>query len=137
MTPLDLEGLAARVEGHSPTGRHDLDLDRNRHLNESIAAAIGMPLMIKLGDPALGNDRMVPNRVPAFATSLDAAMTLVPKGWDWSAGTAGYGQLGHAFLRPAQAMTAPGISINVDAATPALALTTAALRARALQTEQS
>jgi hypothetical protein len=65
----------------------------------------------------------------SFTASLDAAMTLVPDGWDWSVGTCGNGRGGHAFMRRPDGM---GLDheIENDAATPALALAAAALRAR-------
>lgn len=69
--------------------------------------------------------------VRAYTGRLDVAATLVPEGWDWAVGTAGFGTGGHAFLRPAQAMTAAGSAITVDADTPALALVAASLRAKA------
>lgn len=62
-----------------------------------------------------------------YSASLDAAETLVPEGWDWSAGTGGCGSGGHAYL----VRHAPiGREIEADGATPALALCAAALRAR-------
>lgn len=67
-----------------------------------------------------------------FTASLDAAMTLVPEGWDWSAGTLGNGKGGHSFMRPAGRHYP---RVEVDAATPALALTAASLRARAHEAE--
>lgn len=70
------------------------------------------------------------DRYPTFTASLDAAMTLVPEGWDWSAGTQGNGKRGHSFLLYRQEGARETV-IDPDAATPALALTAAALRARA------
>ena len=68
--------------------------------------------------------------VPPFTASLDAAMTLVPEGWDWAAGSAQDGCGGHAFMRRVGHLGRP-IDVDVDAAAPALALTAACLRARA------
>lgn len=129
-----LEVLAGRVEMFNPSGRYDLDRARERELNEAIAAAIGMKLTVKLGDPALGNDRVVPNRLPAFVTSLDAAMTLVGPDWFWRVGNDGEGpdpsvfkaQIGYVHEGPV-----PISFTSALAETPALALCAAALRARA------
>jgi hypothetical protein len=59
-------------------------------------------------------------RVP-YCTSLDAAMTLVPEGEDWAVGS------GPLFPTSARVAGKPA----VQAATPALALCAAALRAHA------
>jgi hypothetical protein len=71
-------------------------------------------------------------KVPAFTASLDAAMTLVPEGWDWSAGTGrgtGWATLG--LPDDDQMGGSSDDEVSCDAATPALALCAAALRARA------
>ena len=61
--------------------------------------------------------------MPAYTASIDAAMTLVPEGWLWSL----FGPDNQACLvnpdNPSQASTC-------DAATPAIALCIAALRAQ-------
>jgi hypothetical protein len=65
-------------------------------------------------------------RVPAFSASLDAAMTLRPKGWVLSSVAE------HGAKRAGACWTIPGkYDCGTMAATPALALTAAALRARA------
>lgn len=65
---------------------------------------------------------------PKWLTSLDAAMTLVQDGWAWTLYSDASCEIG---LIPA-----PGYLVNpeyiIDAATPALALTAAALKARGL-----
>lgn len=58
---------------------------------------------------------------------LDAAMTLVPEGYSYGAGTTFYERKGWAYCIE---YGASGFK-NIDAATPALALCAAALRARA------
>ena len=70
---------------------------------------------------------------PEYTASLDAAMTLVPEGLNWQVGT--QGNKGEAAWSLVEALTYNpdtfnGISIYVDAATPAIALCAAALRAR-------
>lgn len=61
---------------------------------------------------------------PAYTASLDAAMTLVPEGYDWAVFRTNGGLTVHAWC---------GSREDVFAATPALALTAACLRARAAQ----
>jgi hypothetical protein len=72
--------------------------------------------------------------LPMFTASLDAAVTLVPEGYYWQAAN---GKRRHsepqacADLFVAHGPTRGDMSFTVDAATPALALCAAALRARA------
>ncbi len=64
--------------------------------------------------------------LPAYTTSLDAAMTLVPEGLRFEVTTTGY--------KPGATVcgnTLTGVHEGSYAATPALALTAAALRGRA------
>lgn len=58
---------------------------------------------------------------PAYTASLDAAMTLVPEGFDWAVFRTNGGLTVHAWC---------GSREDVFAATPALALCAAALRAK-------
>jgi hypothetical protein len=71
--------------------------------------------------------------VPAYTASLDAAMTLVPEGWngrlEWCRG-AGYADLAHV-------KAGRGFEDCRPAKTAALALCAAALRARALQSKDT
>lgn len=83
--------------------------------------------------PGHGGDQLV----KPYTASLDAAMTLVPEGYDWS--LCRYAQVDEGFLPFSVNMT-PEVQpypvdqeIDVEAVTPALALTAAALRARAAQ----
>lgn len=59
--------------------------------------------------------------VPEYTASLDAAMTLVPEGFDWAVFRTNGGLTVHAWC---------GYRDDVFAATPALALCAAAIRAR-------
>lgn len=59
-----------------------------------------------------------------YTASLDAAASLVPEGWQWVVGQNDSAPVGTAFAIKDRALDATG-------ATPALALTAAALRARA------
>lgn len=63
---------------------------------------------------------------PSPTASLDAALTLVPEGWDWCL-SRGTGEPAVASMSPADRVSGP----CVTCATPALALCAAALRARA------
>lgn len=80
------------------------------------------------------NNHAVP--MPAFTASLDAAMMLVPNRYQWSICNydhvygGGTGE-GHAWLTPMGRVSQMGRDIsNIRAATPALALCAAALRAK-------
>lgn len=61
-----------------------------------------------------------------WTASLDAALTLVPEGWDWCL-SRGTGEPAVASMSPTDRVGGP----CVTGATPALALCAAALRARA------
>lgn len=106
-----LQGLRMKDEGHPLGGCY---YDTNGH---------GVPL-------------------PAHTASLDAALTLVPKGW--IATTTDFTHLQENVEGRGLAELYPGIrfwgdanrQIQVSAATPALALCAAALRARAQQEQQ-
>ena len=66
--------------------------------------------------------------VAFYTASLDAAMTLVPEGWYWQVG-----QGNHAWAAVYENPIPPATRVDPIAATPALALCAAALRARATQ----
>ena len=70
---------------------------------------------------------------PAYTASIDAALMLVPEGWSWSLGEQrGVGKF-RGWLNDHN--TPDGLAVrhvDADAATPALALCAAALRARGL-----
>ena len=63
--------------------------------------------------------------VARYSSSLDAAMTLVPEGCAFEVTTTGFS--------PGASVVRPGVNEGAYAATPALALCAAALRARATQ----
>lgn len=68
---------------------------------------------------------------PAFTSSLDAAMTLVPEGWCWMAGHRDFPK-SRAYVNNGELhMSGKSQWFEVVAATPALALTAATLHARA------
>ena len=69
--------------------------------------------------------------LPSFTASLDAALTLVPAGWDWCL-SRGSGEPAIASMAPAMGVDGP----MSTAATPALALCAAALRALAAEAPQ-
>ena len=129
-----LLALAAKVEAYVPANHYDLDRGRERELNEAIGLACGVGHRRKVGDPALGNDRWVPMPLKPYVTSIDSAMSLVPSGfmcrvqsWPDGVNTAllekDAGDFGAIDARHTETF----------AASPALALCAAALRARAAQ----
>ncbi|MGI4744931.1 MAG: hypothetical protein ACRYGI_11550 [Janthinobacterium lividum] len=127
--------LAARVESHSPIGRHDVVQANASELNEAIAIAIGLPLTVKRGHPVLGNERTVPNRILDYVGSLDAAKTLVPDGMGIS--IAQHGKRGDdcsAYVGKSDSDARGNFMTDTftgEAKTMAGALTAACLRARA------
>ncbi len=126
----NLTELAARVEGAEGP---------NRDIDAEIAPLTGLR-MAEEGHP-LGrccydqNGRGVP--LPAFTASLDAALTLVPEGWfilvsDWQASILRkLGPWQAVLTRNRDDMRTVFDGRSDHAATPALALCAAALRARA------
>ena len=73
-------------------------------------------------------------KAPAYTASIDAALTLVPEGWDWSAQTSCLKGLSRASCDLTQLAPFKPEDWTVRTAratTPALALCAAALRARA------
>jgi hypothetical protein len=103
--PQDLLALAAKVE--AATGASFL-------LEQEVADAVGH------------NPRA---RLPAYTASLDAAMTLVPEGWDWSASS--YGEDGASAEVWVHGWQDDTRINSFLATTPSLCLVVAALRARA------
>ena len=95
----------------------------DRELDRAIRDAVFQPCM---------------NNGAEYTASIDAAMTLVPDGWDWAVGTGRKQHMTENGKRP-WAWCAPGQNFAMPqdlplAATPALALCAASLRARALST---
>lgn len=77
-----------------------------------------------------------PAQIRSFTNSLDAAVTLVPAGWSWQVRLVFHGEhskpVGRAIVaRDRSGMVLADEHFEVHAATPALALCIAALRARA------
>lgn len=64
---------------------------------------------------------------PDYTASIDAALTLVPEGWNWQVGKGN-----HCWSAVYQGAP-PSMRVDPIAATPALAICAAALRARAAQ----
>ena len=110
MTRDDLTALIARVEKVTWP---------NFTLEVDIAEAVGR--------------RQLRLPTPAYPASLDAAMTLVPEGWFVMLGYQNGGQSAGASLTEYPAWQNRGRNAQGTAATPALALVAAALRARLAQ----
>lgn len=127
MTRADLIALAARVEqAQGP----------DRELDAAIATMLGWTEVhgsvlrpdFRGGRPPGVIDWW--DIVPIYTASLDAALTLVPEGYVWTL----HGEPGGAGLAGVQPDRGDGDGCDysdVNAATPVLALTAAALRARA------
>jgi hypothetical protein len=124
-TPDSLKQLAERVE--AATGP-------DRELDEAICAAL-YPTY-ELPYAARCAPTHIQSIVPRYSASLDAAMTLVPEGWcktvaDWWCGDDKPPFFADCGDLDALKADVDGIIFQAWAATPALALTAAALRARA------
>lgn len=131
----ELLALAERCEG-APEGR-------SAELDEAISCAIFPELRQVSVTASVTGPEMIWEmrgqrvRILDYSSSLDAALSLVPEGAVWHVMT-DYGDLQRAKVGPANNPSASIYSnedrplfIVADAATPALALTAAALRARA------
>lgn len=76
--------------------------------------------------------------IPSYTASLDAAMMLVPSWWATSITRTADGRTGHVNLYKFEGdAVRPAATVRASAATPALALCAAALRARASAQEVS
>ena len=113
----------------------------SRELDDRIGTAIGLYIE-RLSDGTLlyqRKDHKMWPEVPHYTASLDAALTLVPEGWAWFVQHIGKPfTTGSARLWiPAQwTQGIPKEQFVNEAATPALALCIAALRAREAQKEE-
>ncbi len=131
MTRAEMDALIARVEAaEGPDRELDAEIGRARGYVVAETATWGA-VFVAAGRSEDGS----PRRVPTYTASLDAAAALVPSGWRWmldNLNTAG--PLAMCEHWPATGPTLP--YTRGEAATPALALTAAALRARqAMQME--
>lgn len=146
----DLVELAKRVEAlDGPCRETDAEIGAAcRIIDGGPLDLIGEPFFrvspckrrVEHGSCVEGDDVVVKSREPArFTASLDAAMTLVLEGWPsvylartddgrWHAALAGND--GHMMAEDPEEYY-----VEADAATPALALTAAAIRALAAQGE--
>ena len=128
MTRAELLALAARVEAAQGA---------DRELDALIYDAVGHfawwdAIKVVKRSPDRHEALMMNVRASNFAptASLDAAASLVPEGWRWSVETlSSAGPLGLCEHWPQSGQRHP--YTRGEAATPALALTAAALRARA------
>jgi hypothetical protein len=135
-----MEELIRRVESATGPSR-ELDaeiwwaVERKTAESTYWSAATGLPRRLPDNSPIPGGlgSTAVKVLAPAYTSSLDAALSLVPAGWDWSleSDTADDNQP----IRPTASVWRRGVHPTMDemvfAATPALALAAAALRARA------
>jgi len=115
MTRADLLALAERAEQAEGADR---ELDVEIHL------LIGRPVGTQVDDD--GCEYQALASIPEYSASLDAALSLVPDGQDWCL-SQGDREQAIASMSPTNSFA----DVCVTAATPALALVAAALRARA------
>lgn len=106
----------------------------DRDLNAAIAVASGQ-YVVSRHHPGMFAHKDRPHQfsyfVPAYTASIDAAMGLVPDGWAWMVGCAPDFQRFFATLMTTDdAAPIEDETIDTNAATPALALCAAAMKAR-------
>ncbi len=101
----------------------------SRELDAEIALAIGWQNCIPCDFNGIKHRMGGILNAPPFSRSVDAALSLVPEGWDWATGSNGANR-GHSLLASRDDTDR---EIEADAATPALALCAAAIRARTLK----
>lgn len=121
--------------------RAEAATEPDRALHGDIAEALGLnPPWAGKRTPHFWRDSWSDGRdywdAPAYTTSLDAAMTLVPKGWGWLVSQPNEKAIASGLLKkdtPVMGEVQYGCDrrYTVAAATPALALCAAALRAHA------
>jgi len=117
--------LAARVKAATAEQQAEL-------LNDAFAVVFGPPKRVMDDDGVWLELRVRFDGLLKWRAFESAAMTLVPEGWDWSAGTGrgtGWATLG---LKVTDRIGGSSDDeISREASTPALALVAACLRARA------
>lgn len=147
MTDTDLIALESKVEGLAGPCREtdaEIMVVRGYVMHEgtrSIGLTYGKAWDRHPFKEWVRGDDVVPDHaVPEFTASLDAAMTLVPEGWGWLVSQPNEKAIASGLLKertPVMGEVQYGCDqrFTVAAATPALALTAAALRAHAAQKE--
>mgnify|MGYP006352610897 FL=1 len=133
MTRATLLALASRVEAATGADR-ELDAAIAVAVSDDVGAWVVEPSPSSLFSHQPGWFCTSDNRshkAPAYTASLDAAMSLVPSGWN-------HGYSSRQGTEPSWRVVAqcwnakPASTLHGEAATPALALTAACLRARAI-----
>lgn len=123
MTRATLLALAARVEAAKGADRAlDLAVCRVALNSEPLGHAAGMSDDLLLSGYGLSNPS------PRYTASIDAAASLVPKGWAYCVDN---NEGGYATVHPVRPLGYLSSDPWAEAATPALALTAAAIRAAA------
>lgn len=133
---MNLLELAGMVE-HAANGSRELDWH--------VAEALGHEAFARTSSiwPPFMDGSAMDRSIPAYTASIDAAMTLVPKGWWWSVGDCSVSS--DASVGPDVAHCDKALLIRFDdgihadlpqPSTPALALTAVALKARALSSQE-
>jgi hypothetical protein len=134
-----LLALAQRCEDAEGPDR-ELDTAVFAHLRPDLRIADKADLDRFPGDPIRFTNGFLLFKVPLFTASLDAALTLVPEGMIWMLTNSGTDHPTAPDFTKATAIVGDWrdtqLGLNV-AATPALALCAAALKARAAQGDVS
>ena len=130
--PNDIASLITRIEAaEGPDGLMDRDIAEALGLgpDETWERLVSRPGIVSMDENCWVKANRL-RRAKPYTASLDAAMTLVPDGWSWSLGEQrGVGTF-RGWLNDHN--TPDGLAVrhvDAEAATPALALTAACLRA--------
>jgi hypothetical protein len=126
----DLSALIARVEAATGADREldaEISVAVGRHETHIERRSDGTAKLLPWRGDGTGSGIVECRR---YTASLDAAVSLVPSGWDWSVNASCFGYV-RGLPQAGQDMDPEGWCRN--AATPALALCAAALRARQAQ----
>lgn len=119
--------MSAREELEALADRVEMLAGPDREVDGLIAAALGLPHGPSSGwnNSENGDYWTVEECAPSYTASIDDAMTLVPEGYDWSVSSEQGRGIAYCVQGPSAFLP------DCVAATPALALCAAALRAKA------
>ena len=125
-----LLALAARCEAATGPDRElDADIMLAIGIEDAISGMTAAQARAKYPDAVATFCRVFD--VPPLTASLDAAVSLVPAGWDWEAHSFGLVRVSPGVKHPLYCKRGQPTTKQTTCATPALALCAAALRARA------
>ena len=106
----------------------------DRELDEDIAHAVGVRSVMQWDHEACGGDGSFEHMFPRYTYSIDAALTLVPEGWEWRIDGGYLPDRHYACVMNMGLVSEPQFTVDKTPSTPAIALCIAALKARQAMT---